>query len=362
MVSVNQVVCTDSLDPVSHAVFSFFFSFLTLWHAGSWFLDRGSNPCLLQVAVWSQPLDLSGPCLSVLGMTRPFQVPKCPPRPLAKRPVGLSKNNSLQSAVLTLSCTLTQCKNRKEGWERAETILLIVLSLFRFWCLSQTCCELGFWSRGPEALRPSPRCSPREICALRKTSVLAGFSGFSRNLQLVMNYDWLWLLSPDVCVASQPLVWLLSDYSFLQGLHLKHWDLRLYLQWKLVLLFQCPRHLASDSLLLLWTLIKIETVSSTWLPLSRSYVGVHLPFVLPALTEWAVCPVSSSQHTRGLCSRGTAPGESRPACRELTNTSHSESPDRSVTENNLLFFDHFPQLSGEVVVFLPMTLHNYFFH
>ena len=232
MVSVNQVVCTDSLDPVSHAVFSFFFSFLTLWHAGSWFLDRGSNPCLLQVAVWSQPLDLSGPCLSVLGMTRPFQVPKCPPRPLAKRPVGLSKNNSLQSAVLTLSCTLTQCKNRKEGWERAETILLIVLSLFRFWCLSQTCCELGFWSRGPEALRPSPRCSPREICALRKTSVLAGFSGFSRNLQLVMNYDWLWLLSPDVCVASQPLVWLLSDYSFLQGLHLKHWDLRLYLQWK----------------------------------------------------------------------------------------------------------------------------------
>ena len=42
----------------------------------------------------------------------------------------------------------------------------------------------------------------------------------------------------------------------------------------MVLLFQCPRHLASDSLLLLWTLTKIETVSSTWLPLSWSYVGV----------------------------------------------------------------------------------------
>ena len=90
----------------------------------------------------------------------------------------------------------------------------------------------------------------------------------------------------------------------------------------MVLLFQCPRHLASDSLLLLWTLTKIETVSFTWLPLSWSYAGVTPSFC--SYGHWqselsALCPVVTSTF-RGLCSRWTVLGESRPCCHELTKT------------------------------------------
>lgn len=137
--SVNQVVCTDSLDPVSHALFSFFFYFLTLWHVGSQFLDQGSHPCLLQVEGWSQPLDLSEPFLSVLGMTGPFQVPKCQPRPIAERPIGLSKNNILQSAVLTLFCTLTPMQKQERRLRKGRDHICLS---FRPFSTSGACIRL----------------------------------------------------------------------------------------------------------------------------------------------------------------------------------------------------------------------------
>lgn len=147
-----------------------------------------------------------------------------------------------------------------------------------------------------------------------------GSARTSRSWLIMTNYDCFSQIS--LC-SFTPLLWLLSDCSFLQGLLFESLRSTFVSPVEtMVLLFQCPRHLASDSLLLLWTLTKIETVSSTWLPLSWSSVGVTPSFC--SYGHWqselsALCPVVTSTFG-GLCSRWTVLGESRPGCHELTKT------------------------------------------
>ena len=134
----------------------------------------------------------------------------------------------------------------------------------------------------------------------------------------------------------------------------------------MVLLFQCPRHLALDSLLLLWTLTKIEQFLPPDFLCHGHMLGSHLLFVLMGTHRMSClhCVQLLPAHS-GVSALDEQYWErADPAAMSWLkpSSSHSESPDGSVKANNLPFFDHFPQLSGEVVVFLPMTLHNYFFH
>lgn len=151
------------------------------------------------------------------------------------------------------------------------------------------------------------------VC-LCKAPVFEKFSGFSQNLQIMINYDCL-----AQCSLITPNSWLLRDCPLLKGLHLKNWGLLFVSPAEiLVLLFQCPRHLASDSLLLLWTLTKSGTVSHTWLPLCLGHMSEsHLLLCLWAEADGVVCTYPVVTGTSRGC-RGEVLGESWPGCHAPT--------------------------------------------
>lgn len=162
------------------------------------------------------------------------------------------------------------------------------------------CRELDtWWVANNGSLSCADACwssAPVRVCAASKASLLERFSGLTRNLQIMVHYNYL--AQASLRVALQPRLWILSVFSLLKSLHLKHWRLLFVSPVEiLVLLFQCPRHTASDSLLPWWALTERGTASSTWPPPCLGHMlGSHLP-----LFSWAeadrVCAASSCHST-----------------------------------------------------------------
>lgn len=129
--------------------------------------------------------------------------------------------------------------------------------------------QLGVWwvSNNGFLSCAHPRFDMQLLCVgacghtVWKASVLERFSLLT---QIMLNHDRLAQTSHCRFITRLNS----QQVSLLKGLHLKHSGLQFVSPAEIrFLLFQCPRHTASDLLLHQWTLTKSRTVSYTWPPL-----------------------------------------------------------------------------------------------
>ena len=138
----------------------------------------------------------------------------------------------------------------------------------------------------------APVCVCVCVCAVCKASVLEGLSGFSQNLQIMINYNCL--AQTSLCSFTTPTLdfsgTVLSWKAFIWSTEVCY----LYLQWKYW--FFCssaPDTLPQTHFYFCELWLKVE-VSSTWLPLCHGHMlRSHLLLFLWAQTDWIVYTVSS---------------------------------------------------------------------
>lgn len=127
-----------------------------------------------------------------MGTFQKSKFPDAIQGPTVERQLDLSQNSSFsRPAVLTRSCTLTKCKNRKKVEKGQRPCLLIIIPSSP----PSACIEFDTWwvSNNGSLSCADPHCYPARVClppveplCLKSACKV---SGLTQNLQIMINYD-----------------------------------------------------------------------------------------------------------------------------------------------------------------------------